>query len=32
VVETTRQSDGQWLIGCEFFICLREEQMQALLA
>jgi PilZ domain len=32
VVNASLQDDGQWLIGCEFFIPLREEQLQGLLA
>jgi hypothetical protein len=30
VTRLTPQGEGQWLVGCEFFIPIREEQLQLL--
>jgi hypothetical protein len=32
VAQSSRLDDGNWLVGCEFFIPLRQEQLDALLS
>jgi len=32
VIDSTVRDDGTWLVGCEFFIPLREDQLEALLS